>query len=206
MLYSPHMGKPELEVGRAMALELGPKQNLCDQSPIDHLITASGVPKDFFIRGGDRLEKLATFTRALVFEKTNWTNAWGLPPLTHLAPFVDKKYHKSTMLNIYQQKGLAFLESFEYLIQYLEEYWLRGGKQYNTQGYPIQHPATKIVIPRYTFAAYQSQKRGDPSFGLNDEFPGLETADSLKEKLSRMKQTGVNKKFRVLRSFTGNQE
>lgn len=158
------------------------------------------LPNGFFV-GPDSLAGLGAFVRCVVFEPHHWANTWNLPPLTHLAPHVNPAYHKKTSLETYHLDALRFIDSFEYLMQYLREYWQTAGRLYDTEGYPVKpHTSTKIYIPRFTFAAYQAQKRGDPFFGLRDELPGLETAESFRASVGQGKRP-ANRMFRVYQTL-----
>lgn len=177
-----------IDFGPSMPLELGERQNIVNQPPFDEMADKIALPKDFFA-GEDHMAGLGAFVRCVALELHDWTNSWGTPPLTHLAPHVNRIYHKKTSLELIHQRAIRFIDLFPHLMQYLREYWVTGGKQYDVRGYPMPlHPSTTIVIPRFTFAAYQAQKRGDLWFGLEDESPGLETAESLRNQLATLRQ------------------
>ena len=194
-----------IDFGPGMPLELGKKQNIVNQPPFNEMAGTIALPGNFFV-GKDHMAGLGAFMRCVVLEPHHWANVWNTPPLTHLAPHINLTYHNKTSLELIHQSAVRFIDSFPYLMQYLREYWKTGGAQYDVWGYPLPlNPSTKIVMPRFTFAAYQSEKRGDPWFGLEDESPGLETAESLQKRLATMRQQGANKRFRVLKSISGNQ-
>jgi hypothetical protein len=188
-----------LEYRPIMPLTLGEKQNIADQPPFDRMAQEIQLPDDFFT--GDPMAGLGAFVRCVALEKQNWAEVWwNTAPLKHLKPHVHP-WHINTSVETHHRRAAAFIDSFKYLMQYLHEYWITGGPVYDTQGYPKPpHVNTKIHVPRFTFAAYQAKKRGDPMTGLENELPGLETAESLRAAVGQGKHR-VNRTFRVYQTL-----
>ncbi len=201
MVEKPTSRPPYIEVGLETQILMREGQNIADQSPFHLLSREIGLPDDFFIE--DFMAGRGAFVRCLVLEKHNWLQSWKFAPLTHVAPFVNRKYHTST-LEVFHQAGVQFIDSFAYLKKYLEDSW--AIKLYDVHGKPKpDHPATKMVYPRFTFAGFQAKERGDLYAGLEEVLPvAFETSESLAAFFAGQGKRSVNTQFRVRREYTGN--
>jgi len=191
-----------VEFGLGMPETLRPKQNIVDQPPFDTLSSIIKLPNDFFV-GNDPLAGLGAFVRCVAFQHNDWIWASNTNPVKHLMPFVNRTYRK-TSIEIYHMRATEFFDSFAYLYHYLREFWKDQGPLFEINGYPKPKLSIKTPIAFYTFAKYQDMKRGPKTAGIENEITGFETPNTLEVKLSRMSQTGSNKTYRVLRTYTGN--
>jgi len=189
-----------VEFGPHMPIELQKNISIVNQEPFISLLQI--LPEDFL--KGDKQELLAglgTFVRALAMEPGGWVKCMSVAPINRCKNYITPKYW-TTSIDVHRSNCIRFLDDFPYWKQYLQEIWITQKDTFDTTGFPKVNPKSSRNEPynAITFAAYQAYRREDPYFIPPEDLPRLETPSSLTAKLSRMRQTGLNKKFRVIKA------
>jgi hypothetical protein len=157
-----------------------------------------GLLDAFFKDNECKLPGSAWLVRAAIARPYSlWTYALSTSTFTALKEFLSPSAW-TTQIEKFRMPTRAYVESFPYFQQYIQEYWIHG-HFYDKTG---NHIPTRInkEPDRLTFAAYQSTRIGNRFSGLQEIIPEISTASLLQDQIHGVARVDTN--FLVQRLMT----